>query len=212
MAVTADLKIQLLANDVVVAESDDQALWQRTLGAITGAKVTDPPPTARSAVDPFGALFSLRAEPAPDQLSEDPAEKIRALAGELEVPEDVVVGACAPGTNDPRVTLDHRYWEAFRRNQPERGRGAVAPIVLACTVLALWTKHLGLGPPSQAEGQRVLGTINLRDPNPSRGIRNCGWLQQRGPLVVINPAEYSRAVALVRAYCLKQAPVGPDFE
>ena len=42
MTVKANLRIVLLANDVTVAETDDAALWQHTLAAITGEGGTEP--------------------------------------------------------------------------------------------------------------------------------------------------------------------------
>ncbi len=198
-AIQADLKIRLLANDVVVAESSDPNLWQRVLAAVvgggalpTGAGGSESREQGGGSGDPLG-------------YSETP---IGNLAGKLEIPEDELRGALSPTDGAPYLHLDSRTWEAFKNNFPARGPNAVPAVVLASTALVLWFDELGLEGPSTAQAQAVLGTINVTGKNPTRSLRNCEWLQARNGRVYLNPARTSRAFAIVRAFCLRQGPPG----
>src|SRR5438477_8276223 len=44
MTVKASLRVVLLANEITVAESEDPALWQYNLAAITGGRMPPEPP------------------------------------------------------------------------------------------------------------------------------------------------------------------------
>lgn len=195
--VQADLKIRLLANDVIVAESSDPRLWQRVLSAVVGGgqlpkdgdRVLDEEDHRRDSAEP----------------SDTP---VGALASKLEISEAELRGALAPEDSAPYIHLDARTWEAFRNNFPSRGSNAVAAVVLAATALVLWFEELGLEGPSSAQAQAVLGTINVTGKNPSRSIRNCDWLQSRNGRIHLNPAHTSQAYAVIRAFCRRQGPPG----
>lgn len=201
MAVKAKLKIQLLADSVTVAESEDEDLWRRVLSAMQGA----------------GGLGQRMDEEEPLEEDEhEPKKKPRkggghsAFAAELGVSVEELEGACTPEKEQPYIHLDERSWEAFKRNTPQRGPTSVAPIQLAGTLLCLWFKHAGIeGNPTQADAQAVLGTIGERDRNASRSIRNCEWLQSRSNGVRINAARHSRAVSIARAY-VKQTKIDSE--
>ncbi len=193
MAIVAKLKIQLLVEDQVVAESKDSALWQKVLHAIT---ITDSEPSKDAP--------PLADEDVLEGLEGDKTrEKVEKLASELSVPVDMVVGACSPTTEPPYLHLDDHQWEAFKKNTPKRGSGAVAPLPFALTALAVWFKCAGLGHPTQAQGREVLKTIGLTDRNPVRGIKNTEWLQQRGENIVLKADAISKGVKVLKAYCLK---------
>jgi hypothetical protein len=195
-AVKADLIVVLKANDMVVAEVKDAALWQRILAVINGVKadlgaaaVTDPP-----SKDLRTPGVDLGKDTSPLDL----------LAQQVGIDPTLVQGACSPVTEAPHMHLDPHYWEVMRRQLPARGLGAVAPIVVSATLLALWFQKAGLGNPTQAQAKAVLSTINISDPNASRSIQNASWLQSRaGGQVVLNPAEISRAVKLAKCFCSK---------
>ncbi len=196
-ALKEKLKVQLLVKDIVVAESEDATLWQKVLAAITAKESRDM--GAKAALPPS-------KEPADDiGLSElEYDQKVANFARELGVSVEFVVGACRPETESPYIHLDHRCWEALKKNTPKRGPGSVGPLPFALTVLALWFKVAGLGSPTKANGREVLRALGLTDPNPTRGIKNTEWLQLRGGEVLLNPASISKATNVVRAYCLKQ--------
>ena len=201
MAVTAKLYVRLFAGDVLVAESDDPRLWQRVLLAVN--EVSDGqqlslqlPGVAATTTAPQGVI--------PQPMAGEPA--LQALADDIAVPTAMVQGACAPSREAPYLHLDPRSWEALRRSLPARGPGSIAPIVVAATLLALWGEHLGMPAPSVPDCLAVLRTINLRDPNTNRSLRNSNWLQLRNNHVFINPAERSRAIELARAFCAKDWP------
>ena len=60
---------------------------------------------------------------------------------------------------------------------------------------------------TQAACATVLDAIGVKDPNPSRGIKNTKWLQGRtGGAIIVNPAEISKAQEVTRLFCLKRAP------
>lgn len=196
MAVTATLKIQLLANDVLVAQSEDPALWQQVLSAMNGA----------------GSLTIPERQPVTGQLEIRPntgqskgLRGIEGFAGELGLDTTIVTGACEPSSEAPFIHLDGHCWESFKRNTPARGTTAISAINLAGTLLCLWFKHAGIeGKPTPAQAKAVLATIGVVENNPSRAVNNCEWLQARGGGIQINPARMSRAVAIARAYCSQQ--------
>lgn len=203
MAVTAKLNVKLLADTVVVAESDDAELWRRVFAAIQTGK-----PMLGSHDDGGDEQDESRAEEVLVKKGRRRSDgPLNAFAEELGVDVNEMVGACAPETAEPYIRLDQRYWEALRLKTGSRGRTSIAPVVLAGTLLCLWFKHAGMdGNPTIQQCQTVLATINLRDQNAARSLRNADWLQTRGGTVVINPAQWSQAVKVAKAYCLKKAP------
>lgn len=198
----ATLRVKLFAENVLVAESSDPALWQETLATISGLHLTAQPDRRSTG----GVDASRQALPVPlsggdgDSLS----AHLAALAAELDVDAAQLVAACDPSLDPPYLHLDMRAWEDFKRNTGARGVESVAPIVLATTLLALWFKVTGIGVAAIPLGQKVLATIELRDKNPYRGLRNCEWLQYRADAVKLNPAQYGQAVAVARAYCSRR--------
>jgi hypothetical protein len=204
MAVTANLKIQLMADSVLVAESEDALLWQRVFSAIQKGQGS---PGA-----PQGADLDDEAErddsgEQTDQPGANVVKGAASFAKELGVSPDVLVGACAPSIQSPYIHMDDHHWEALKKNTPGRGPTAIPPAVMAATLLGLWFKHAGLaGGPTVLQCQAVLQTIDLRDRNAARALRHCSWLQNRKGSVLVNPAERSRALRLAKAYCLKKVP------
>jgi hypothetical protein len=201
MAVTAKLSLTLFADDLLVAESEDQQLWRRVFGAIqTDKPETLPDDEGEEVGDSAGETKkrkSVGSAPGP----------LQAFAEELGVDVKDLVGACSPSSTTPFIELDQRYWEALRKNTGSRGRDAIAPVTLAGTLLALWFKHSSFSAnPTVQQCQDVLATINLRDQNAARSLKNAEWLQTRNGGVVINPAQWSQAVRVAKGYCLKQAP------
>jgi hypothetical protein len=195
MAVKAQLNIQLYADSVLVAESSDHELWRRVFAAIQTGK-------AFTADD--DAELAVAASPKRSLSQDGP---VAAFASELGVPENELVGACGPTTQAPYIHLDQRYWEALRNKTGSRGIDAIAPVALAATLLALWFKHGQIeGPLTIQHCQATLATISLRDQNAARSLRNAEWLQTRNGALVINPAQWSQAVRIAKAYCLKKAP------
>lgn len=197
MTVKAKLKMRLYAGDVLVAESEDAALWQRVLAAITAGKSEIPEKEGNGVGGPAVGGMVEHAAPASDP-------KIAKLAELLDVSAAVVIGACGPSISLPYIHLESRYWESFKKSLPGRGPGSVSPIQLALTLLGLWFDIAGLGQPSQSDANAVLEGIHIKDKNASRSVKNCDWLVSRGNGVVINPAEISRAIEIARAYCIRE--------
>jgi hypothetical protein len=201
--VKAKLRVLLLADNVEVADSTDEALWQATLAAIAGKGIS---PVAQA---PQGfQVTGSSAEPLQRE-TDHPPTATDSFAKELGLTADEVTGACDPMDHPPYIHLNAHYWEALKRNTPQRGIGAVGPAKLAATLLALWSRHCRFGVPTSGHVQDVLDTIHLADKNPGRAIQSCEWLQMRAGGIVLNPAETSRALALARAYCTK-SPVGEN--
>ena len=201
LAVKANLSVQLFADSVLVAESDDQHLWRTVLNAIQTGKEPTGSPIARPSSEPAGYGGAFEGRP-PQDLG-----PVASLAAELGIPEEEVTGACGPRQESPFIQLDERYWEALRSKTGSRGIDAIAPVALAATLLCLWFKHAKIdGSPTVPQCQAVLETIGLRDKNPSRSLSNADWLQCRGGRVQINPAQWSLAVRTAKAYCLKKSP------
>lgn len=190
--IKATLHIQLYADEVLVAKTDDPVLWQKVLACITTGETAD--------ID-VGQHDPLDVPDSRDSIQDLPSSR---LGEELELPATTIQAALAPSEDPPFLHLDARTWEAFTKNFPPRGRYSVPAIVLALTTLALWLKLLRKDPPTIADGKAVLRTINLEGSNLPRSVNNCDWLQQRGEGVSISPAEISRAIGVVQAYCTKQ--------
>jgi hypothetical protein len=199
MTIKAKLTVRLLADTVLVAESNDEDLWKRVLSAIHGGT--------------SGGEFVVGEHPnkviTPPSLQSPLAEKsggVKALAKEIEVVESEVDGALSPTHEAPFITLDVKLWETFKKANPPRGRNAISPIVLSGTILCLWFKCAGIeGRPTQKQAQDVLHEIGERDKNPSRAVKNCEWLQSRGDGLQLNPARYSKAINLAKAFVLGKA-------
>jgi hypothetical protein len=193
MSLKAKLRIVLHADETVVAESDNSALWQKVLIAINSSS---------SAMEP-GELAPPNRSMAPaHHIAQEGADPIDRLAKELGLSRAEIEGACSPSTQEPYLHLDLHCWEAMKKQTPERGPTAYSSMAVSATLLALWFRSAGLGNPTQAQAQAVLKTIDIRDQNPGRGIERSEWLQSRpGGAIVINPAKVSRAIALARAFC-----------
>lgn len=195
MAVKAQLKIQLSADSVVVAESKDENLWRRVLAAMQDAG--DLPGSEDDQLRDDGADSGLRG-----RRGKGGHEK---LAKELGVTREQLVGACEPSWEEPYIHLDPKCWETFKKNTPGRGAQAVSAIQLASTFLCLWFEFAGIeGRPTQMQASEVFTTLGASDKNPSRSIKNCVWLQSRSGGIQINPAEISSALAVAKAFVLKQ--------
>lgn len=195
MVVKAALRLVLMANDTVVAESEDPALWQKVLFAINSGGRPTPE---------LGSVADTDDHQAPDNGLESDVAVAR-LAQDIGVSVTEIKGACDPRTEVPYLTLDPRYWEALKRNTPARGRGSISPMALAATLIALWFRAAKLGSPTQAQAKAVLDTMDQEDKNPSRAIKISDWLQQKpGGGIALNPARITRATQLARAFCLQE--------
>lgn len=194
MAVKAQLSVQLFADAVLVAESQDQDLWRSVFAAIQSGTTT-----LAVLTDARSSTLATADASAPDS--------VVSFANELGLSVDEVAGACGPSAEAPFVHLDQRYWEALRQKTGSRGIDAIAPVALAATLLAIWFKHSKQAAnPTLQQCQEVLSTIGLRDQNAARSLRNADWLQSRNGSVQVNPARWSQAVRIAKAYCLKKSP------
>lgn len=201
-SVKAKLSILLKADEVVVAEVEDAQLWQRVLTAINaGQSDLASAPRASEVLVGVAAPSSGRESAQNGEVGNGPVDR---LAQQLGVARELLEGACSPSADAPYMHLDSHCWEDMKRQLPERGPTAIAPIVAAATLLALWFRAASLGNPTQAQAQAVLDTIGVRDRNASRGIGRASWLQSRGGgQVQLNPAQISRATTLARCFCAR---------
>jgi len=199
MAIKARLTLILKANDVVVAESDEPAIWQAAFDAIQTGDVE----AAFPGVDVVASQDDIEWVPNEERAA------IQAFADDLGVEVADVLGACHPRAIAPYIFINRLHWEAFKRQTPERGRNAVSNAVLAMTLLLLWVEKLNIDRISLREGMAVLRAIQARDEHASRALENCPWLQKSSGRVVINPERFSQAIAVARAFCLKLPPETP---
>ena len=169
MNVKAKLTVQLLANDVVVAEVDDKHLWEQVLRAIS----SDSNDNQSQRINLGGG--AVDSNPLIDAIEPQTVKRkgIESLAQELGVSADEVIGAYSPSLDKPYIHFDHHHWESLKKNTPERGPGTVAPLSLALTILLLWAKHEKLPSISIAMGQDVMKAFGLEDKNPARTVKNC---------------------------------------
>jgi hypothetical protein len=191
--IKAKLKIQLFANDVVVAESTDDVLWRKVLAAMQGENVGG---------DELGGNDD---DIEYEEAGRRPGVKgVVGFAKAIGATKDELVGACEPSMESPHLHLDEKCWAAFKRNTGLRGPSAIGPTQLAGTLLCLWFKYAGIkGKPSQAQALEVLENLGVTDKNSSRSIKNCGWLQNRPDGIQINPAEISKAESVAGAFVTK---------
>ncbi len=192
MAVKAKLQVVLKADDLVVAESEDEALWRAAFDAIIAGR-----PLANSPAQ-SAPLVPTATGPAPA------GSRVEVLASELGLDVSIVDGACGPFFEAPYIHLNPHNFEALKKNTPQRGSGSIPATILAATLLALWFRAADLGQVKVDHIHDVLRTLGLADKNAPRALKNCPWFTMRGEsIVVLNPAEITRAVAVARAYCTK---------
>jgi hypothetical protein len=203
--VKAKLKVVLQADETIVAESEDPALWQRVLLAINGSSVASFAGTGAVGASAAAAEAIEQQHPlAIDDTIGGESQEVQKFARALGIAASVVEGACAPAKKSPFLTLDMHCWDAMKEQTPGRGSGGTTPMGVAGTLLALWMQSAKLGTATQAEVQKVLGTISIRDNNPMRSIKASEWLQARpGGVIVLNPARAKRAFAIAKAFCTK---------
>jgi hypothetical protein len=206
MSVRAPLFVRLYAGEVLVAESEDAGLWQRVFTVVQKSAAGSEGQNVEHAAA-FDGLDAEKTRPRSATLHVRPGQGLDGFAQELGINVDELEGALSPSDSEPFIHLNPHCWEAFKKNTPVRGPGAVSPSALAGTVLSLWFQHAAKpSAPTMAQAQVVLGTISLRDQNPGRGIGNAEWLQLRAGSIVINPAQRSRAVNIASAFCSKRPP------
>jgi hypothetical protein len=202
----ARMRVVLMADDVIIADAEDFKLWNAVLSAISSGSssllqegapaIAAGNSTTQKSVYDAALDANIANTPSPDPISK--------FAREVGVEIDVLQGACAPSADEPYLHLDPHHWERMRRELPARGPKAIPPIVLALSMLTLWSRAGGLGPVTQSQGQAVLGVLGIRDTNPGRGLDGAQWLQRRsGGQVVLNPAMISSAVTVTKCFCTK---------
>ena len=220
MGLKANLRIKLYADDNFVAEIDGAPLmlWQQLLAHSEG---TPPPATATANThvahtalpktqeagvpEPYSATEYVVEQP-PQSLQQASDLAIQKLASDIEVSVDAVVSAFDPSDTAPYISLEHKYWEAFRGNAPKRGPLAVSPIAIAATLLALWKMHSKKDfSINAALIAAVLKGIDVEAQNVKRSLNNSDWLKLRqdGEVVLI-PDNMKKARAAARAFCIKQ--------
>jgi hypothetical protein len=187
-----DLVVKLYVGNVLVDESTDVGLWQRVLSEIKGvpapevtAKFLDKKPATAAPVAAVGGA--------------------KAFADAIGITLEELIGGLDPGSEPPYIGLDSRCWEALKKNTPPRGQGSVSQTVLAATALVMWKAHQEFGDVTVAAVKAVMATIELDDGNAIRSIGNCDWLQMKGNRVVLNPSRLTPALAVLRAYCRREA-------
>jgi len=200
-ALKAKLKIQLYADTLLIAESNNTELWQNIFAAIQSGGIS---------------LEDKQSKNKPDTSEgiETPKGKINGIQGfahEVGITEEDIIGACSPSLEPPYLHLDEHYWESLRKNTPPRGPSAIAPVPLAATLLSMWFKYSGIdGNPSVRQCHDVLKTIKVQDKNAARSLKNSNWLQKRPNGIVINPSLRSKAVQIAKAYCTRKSPSDLD--
>lgn len=199
MSTKATLGIKLFAGEVLVAESEDSALWQEILARITGASVAPLVPPAPAT--PPGGPAALHAAPAPRG-----GTPIAKLAAALGLTEADVDSALSPTEEEPFLRIEPRHWSTFIRNMPERGAGAVPAIVVSATAAALWFKAMGRDEVPFDVAKDILGALGAGYKNPTRSINNCAWLQLRGDNLRLDPRNFPQGEAFLRSFVQGERP------
>lgn len=195
MAIKAHLKMILTADEVVIAETEDPRLWQAALHWIQGG-----------GSDPRLERCPVESGAAVDWAPEQERAAIRSLADDLGLAPADLLSACHPRMIPPYIFLNRRYWEAFKRQTAARGRTAISNVVLAATLLLLWSDKIHLDRITLRDGMAVLRTIAARDDHASRALGNCPWLQRSMGRITLRPEGMPRALAVARAFCTQTVP------
>jgi hypothetical protein len=212
MSIKASLKVILMANDVVVAESEDPTIWQSVFTSITQGGVIQSPSTQvqNEAQSTFSNTVAAPQENAPQSaVSSDNSSgsPLNNLANELGISEDLIQAALSPEVEAPYFHLDHHCWEAYMKSNPSRGNKAIPPVALIATLLAGWFKHIKKEGLTTKECHNVLKQVHFTANNVNRSLRNSKWLQLKNNNIVINPVETSKALDVFRAFCQKNLPL-----
>lgn len=203
--VKAKLSVVLMADSVTVAEVEDPRLWQQVLNvingdaAIVGAKQ---PPLDSNTFRNGGP--SPNEPPASFPAGAQGDSKLAKFADFLKLDSAIVDGACSPTDTEPYLHLNPHCWEAFKNQVTNFSGKSISPIGMAATLLLCWSHSGGPKTVTQAAIRKVLGTINLTDKNPSRGLKTTSWISMRaGGTVLLNPAEVSKGQLASRCFCRK---------
>lgn len=198
-AKSAKLRVVLYAGETVVDESDDVSLWQLILGKMRG--VNERPADAQTIDDkPLESSVNSSKTGVPEN-----GDKIAKFAQDTGISVEQLVGAFDPQPEAPYVNLDTSKWEAFVKNTPQKGKGSIPSAVFSATVLASWAQYERSLEPTQNLAIEILNAIGAKHSNVTRGIKNCAWLQTRGQKVILNPAEKSRALKVLKAFALGES-------
>jgi hypothetical protein len=191
----AKLRIILKADATVVEDVENPELWQQVLAAIHQNS-----PEFSGNQETSGA-----SNPIINRLDTQRNSPLVQFAKTIGVSQQDLIGAVDPSLEAPYLNLDDHCWEAMKKQTPKRGPGAISPTALAGTLLSLWFKEAGLGHPTQGQALEVLDTIGIKDVNASRSVKKVPWLQARsGGVMVLNPAQISKATGIARSFCLKK--------
>lgn len=193
MAVKSTLRLVLYAGETVVAETDDPSLWQSVLAKLYSA---DGGRNLES-----GVQHVRMPVPEPDSRV-GPSEPLEKLAKSLDVTTEALIGACRPRADDPFILIDHHCWEAYKSQTPARGPRSIGATAVVGTLLSLWSRDAELPDATLGMAAKILAKLGARDSYPRRTIRNCNWLQLEGDRIKVNPAKFSLAKRLARAFVL----------
>lgn len=125
------------------------------------------------------------------------------IADDLGIQAVEVMGAIDPTDDPPYIRVNKRNWEALVRTLPNKGPGSAAPFAILMTILGVWKEYAHLSNPTYKEAAQVFRALGLQDKNRRRAIANCDWLIERGNEVVLNPAEMSNSLEVIRLLCTK---------
>ena len=212
MSTKADLKIVLYANDLVVAEISDPKLWQQVLAFATSDENHHAPllapnqsPTGTHISQNSDATVGMPGHNSPPTTAHSDNGPLSKFAKNLGLEIELLDGAISPSEEAPFLHIDHRTWEAFKRNTPKKGRSAVASIVASATLLALWDQARGINETPLKHAKEILNNLGAEYNNPTRSLNNCDWLQLRGENIRLNPSNFSTAESFARCFIEKSA-------
>ncbi|GGD18576.1 hypothetical protein GTQ45_11160 [Pyruvatibacter mobilis] len=195
-ASSAELRVVLYADETIVDESDDVALWQAVLKQIRGLDGgVFQESVGNNEIEKNGSSVA------------DEGDSVSKFARDVGVSVEQLVGALGPQPDAPYLNLDTRKWESFVKNTPKRGTGSVPALVLAATALVGWAQHERSFEPTQKLAIDVLNQIGAKYSNPARSLKNCAWLQIRNGKIILNPAEKTQAMRILTAFVLGESVI-----
>lgn len=187
-----ELKIQLYIGENLAFESKDPALWQRVFLLMSDKSITKDGDRGESGRRENGSS----------------SEPLARFAAKLEISTAEAEGGLSPEKTGTYLTLDHRYYEAFRKNFPPKGKNSMNATKLIATGLCVWFQEAQLGEVRVKHIEDVLGVLGVEDKNIYRTVDNADWLRIKSGVISVNPAEISKAYELLRLFCTKRPPGG----
>lgn len=199
MPTKAKLTIKLYADDKLIAEIENAALWNRIL-----SYDVDEPITLTQQGDTAGYMQVSENASADESelvgvvsIEKSLSAKIASDAG---VSEDQVEGALSPECEDPFITIEHKNWSLYKKSLPAKGPKAYPDVVIAATLILICLRSTGTKEVSKKTVSRVVNEMGGNIKNAHRSYVNCEWIKVDSEKLKLNPSKFNEALDVFVAF------------